>query len=365
MKIAKHPSIWHQDYRWTISLNRSEALHSKKSNQTVKKQHFKRSVERISESEEEDEETTNAQNAKLLHQYTHLNEPTQKRFKDDDISTNDTSNVDDKPTDLLTSPKRNPFKKTIQSNDDYYASPTRITSENKSLIKNQSPVKQIDYKKLEKLSRFSRTNASSNQQILSRFFTAESSNENHSPNETKISFAKSTLKSTDNDPEGNSPNLYYNQSFESTESSPSGKSNSKCSEESEPVNPFSILNHYLFSQKQRMSSDDSAVSSSQTTSSTVTSNSDFSTDSALIAHEEMQIKYLARDTDEVQQMDCSQSDTENKTDCDTNKLEIVVSDDEIDLKTKNTANISTSNKNDKVKKVSVVSSLYISLILCS
>lgn len=332
-----------------MSLNRSDALHSKKSNQNVKNQHTKRSIEHIAESEEEDDETTNAKNAELLNQYTNLSEPTQKRFKDDDISTNETNNIDDKPIDLLASPKRNPFKKATLSNDNYYTSPTRITTENNSLIKNQSPVKQIDYKKLEKLSRFNRTSVSSNQQILSRFFSTESNIENRSSKPTEILSAKSTLNQSSDHSEGNSPNLCFNESFESIDSSPSEKTNSKYSEENEPANHFSILNSYLFTQKPRMSSDDSAVSSSQTTSSTVTSNSDFSTDSAAIIHQEKQSEGLNFDNSEDQQMDCSQNNIEN---CDTNQLTIVLSDDETDKKSKNTTNFSTSMKNAEIKKVS-------------
>lgn len=67
-------------------------------------------------------------------------------------------------------PKRNPFKKTKEYSNELLLSPTEITKENNSLIKNQSPVKKINYKRLEKLSRFNRTTVTAKQDVLSKFF---------------------------------------------------------------------------------------------------------------------------------------------------------------------------------------------------
>lgn len=110
-------------------------------------------------------------------------EPPAKKFKDLDIQAQPTSSTATS-SNIPESPKRNPFK--IKSNASPHLmellSPTKITKENSSFIRNQSPVKRIeypnpspvkrmDYRKLEKLSRFQRTIIPKDQNVISRFFT--------------------------------------------------------------------------------------------------------------------------------------------------------------------------------------------------
>lgn len=112
----------------------------------------------------------------LLNEYTKERQPPQKRFKEDtkgaiennQNETEDTIESIDQLS-LKITPNRNPFKKERNINEELL-SPTKITKENCSLIKNQSPVKQIDFKKLEKLSKFNRTVISNKQNVISRFF---------------------------------------------------------------------------------------------------------------------------------------------------------------------------------------------------
>lgn len=108
----------------------------------------------------------------VMNQYIIKSEPSQKRFKEDHVideqSTDEEENA--APPKEPTTPKRNPFKRSVSCKDELL-SPTRISKENNSLVKTQSPVKKIDYGKLEKLSRFSRTVVSNKQHVtISRFF---------------------------------------------------------------------------------------------------------------------------------------------------------------------------------------------------
>lgn len=114
----------------------------------------------------------------LLGQYTNM----QKRFKDDSELEHTTS--DEKYIQNLISignkspPKqetattiRNPFKKPVQDMD-VLLSPTKITKENSSLVKTQSPVKCIDFTKIGKISRFNRTYTPpvDKERVISKFF---------------------------------------------------------------------------------------------------------------------------------------------------------------------------------------------------
>lgn len=137
----------------------------------------KRNIEPI---EDEDIPTESQNEEMILDQYINLNQPSLKRFKEDSESDDqssadmDTDSIDQDPlSQEQTTPNRNPFKKTETCKNELL-SPTRISKENNSLIKNQSPVKHIDFGKLQKLSRFSRTADGRKQPVLSRFFGAKS-----------------------------------------------------------------------------------------------------------------------------------------------------------------------------------------------
>lgn len=127
--------------------------------------------------EDSDDELSKTNESNLINAYSTLKEPPAKKFKDDQINENAVAISTNE------SPKRNPFKVTagLSSHLTELLSPTKITRENSSLIRNQSPVKRIeyptpspvkrmDYKKLEKLSRFQRTAVSNKKNVISRFF---------------------------------------------------------------------------------------------------------------------------------------------------------------------------------------------------
>lgn len=127
--------------------------------------------------EDSDDELNAADDSNLLNTYSILKEPAAKKFKDNEGNENSAN------TSKSDSPKRNPFKVKAGSSTHLMdlLSPTKITKENSSLIRNQSPVKRIeypnpspvkrmDYKKLEKLSKFQRTVISNKQNVISRFF---------------------------------------------------------------------------------------------------------------------------------------------------------------------------------------------------
>ncbi|EDS31270.1 exonuclease [Culex quinquefasciatus] len=84
--------------------------------------------------------------------------------------------------------KRNPFVVNSTSSNrrstpaDQLLSPTKLTPETSSLLRNVSPVKRIEFKPTEKLSRFKRTVfANEGQKIISRFFSAGAVNTSVSP----------------------------------------------------------------------------------------------------------------------------------------------------------------------------------------
>lgn len=173
MKIAKHPSIWHRDYRWNISQGTSSTLQAET---VVTRRKSKRSIQATVECDENGEnipgDGENDEN--LLNEYAQIEAAPEKRFKEDGEDSGDDEEMK-KHDDEMSSqsrkeiPNRNPFKKTVESSSEL-SSPTEITKENNSLIKNRSPVKKIDYKRLEKLSRFNRTVVTANQDVLSKFF---------------------------------------------------------------------------------------------------------------------------------------------------------------------------------------------------
>ncbi|XP_039436656.1 exonuclease 1 [Culex pipiens pallens] len=84
--------------------------------------------------------------------------------------------------------KRNPFVVNSTSSNrrsapaDQLLSPTKLTPETSSLLRNVSPVKRIEFKPTEKLSRFKRTVfANEGQKIISRFFSAGAASTSVSP----------------------------------------------------------------------------------------------------------------------------------------------------------------------------------------
>lgn len=131
----------------------------------------------------DDEPTDSAENSEDLLSayttgYTSTNQPPSKKFRE-------SFEMSSPPAFEPQSPKRNPFK--VKPNTSLLLdilSPTKITRENSSLIRNQSPVKRIeyptpspvksiDYNKLQKLSKFQRTVISKEQNIISRFFSSD------------------------------------------------------------------------------------------------------------------------------------------------------------------------------------------------
>lgn len=116
----------------------------------------------------------------LLNEYRKGRGQPPKKFKADvpgidaEINT-ETNGMECSLTPATPTKSRNPFKKEWKHSDDFQ-SPTKITTENSSLIKNQSPIKLIEYKRPEKLSKFSRTVVSDQQNVISRFFTGAQSN---------------------------------------------------------------------------------------------------------------------------------------------------------------------------------------------
>lgn len=177
MKIAKHASIWHRDYRWTVSLNNAgDASHQKPLTKPADKKPKKtltpkRHIDAIEDSEDENLPTESQNDELVMNQYINGQEPLQKRFKEqydiDDRSTDEEKDAEPQKENETT-PNRNPFK--TSACKDELLSPTRISKENNSLVKTQSPVKKIDFAKLGKLSRFGRTVVPQKQNVISRFF---------------------------------------------------------------------------------------------------------------------------------------------------------------------------------------------------
>lgn len=191
-------SIWQRNYQFTTLSNESAPS-------TVPKLAIKspKAPKRLMEAIEESDEDlpTESQNDDLvLKQY--MIEPSSKRFKedgdeDDDEAVDVEESDDDEqpPKTPETTPKRNPFKKSVPSSD-LLLSPTRISSETNSLVKNQSPVKQIDYGRLEKLSRFNRTVLPVKAQpVISRFFNTPKIESNGQTTDVKCKTAQAEVKS--------------------------------------------------------------------------------------------------------------------------------------------------------------------------
>lgn len=190
LKISKHPSIWNQDFRWTTTLNGASTSSAPKLVPTINStKPPKRIIDKLIESDNDDDDDeklpTESQNDDLmLNQYISVSEPSRKRFKDhtenDDQSNEAQENVQNgivcsQSTSKQITPNRNPFRKS-DSCTDILLSPTRISKENNSLVKTQSPVKmkQFDYGRLEKCSKFGkrgRTTVPKEERVVSRFFT--------------------------------------------------------------------------------------------------------------------------------------------------------------------------------------------------
>lgn len=133
------------------------------------------------ETEEENTEPQTEENSEdLLNQYTKVTQPPSKKFKDEIESDTDEEQVVNETEKLKITPTRNPFKKQQPVESPNFQSPTKITKENSSLINNHSPVKRIDFAKLEKLSKFKRTVITEKQNVISRFFNSKTSSSNES-----------------------------------------------------------------------------------------------------------------------------------------------------------------------------------------
>lgn len=185
LTVAKHQSIWQKGWKsQTNGLQQTTLLKTMSQSQPLPIRPKTSLPLPFIESDVDDEamaqeDAKNAEN--LLNEYTNERNQPSKKFKAemDDIEMEDEIKPDDflcssSPTKTFPS-NRNPFKKEPNVMGDFH-SPTKITSANSSLIKNQSPIKQINFNRLEKLSRFSRTEISHKQNVISRFFTGSQGN---------------------------------------------------------------------------------------------------------------------------------------------------------------------------------------------
>lgn len=251
--MAKHTSIWNRNYQFTTLLNGAGPSKAP-SKVAVKKSPKppKRVIESIEDSDED--VATESQNDDLvLKQYMNLNQPSQKRFKEDNdddsrsAESEENGVGDEQPLKEETTPNRNPFKKSVPSKD-MLLSPTRISRETNSLVKNQSPVKHIDFSKLEKLSKFNRTaSPTKKQQIVSRFFGTSVKPKCETEVKTEIASPKIPTESVaKSDPQMKSPNLLdlYKESPKSclyfTKSNDSGFSanNDESAQKNSQYDPF-------------------------------------------------------------------------------------------------------------------------------
>lgn len=139
------------------------------------------------------QEAENTEN--LLNEYSKDRNPPMKKFKADveDIDIEDGTESSDvgclSPPSKAGTSNRNPFKKEPIASDSFQ-SPTKITPANSSLIKNQSPIKAIDFRRLEKLSRFKRTESLGKQNVISRFFVEPKDNASNHVEDDKLTTAK-------------------------------------------------------------------------------------------------------------------------------------------------------------------------------
>lgn len=178
--VAKHPSIWQKGWKpqsngfgpqqTTLLKNMSKSQRLPDKAKCSQPLAF---VE--SDVDEEAMALQEAENTEdLLNEYSKERDPPQKKFKADVADIEDANREAELHSVAATS--RNPFKKE-SSVTESYQSPTKITSANSSLIKNQSPIKMIDYRRVEKLSKFSRTVISNKQNVISRFFVGPTGND--------------------------------------------------------------------------------------------------------------------------------------------------------------------------------------------
>lgn len=180
MKVDKHPSIWSRNYQWTTTLNGPSTSSTPQSTPIIKKspRTSKRISKNLIESDDDEKLPTESQNDEMvLNQYASLSAPLSKRYKDDVDSDEQSCGAQEdrqnssQSTNIPITPNRNPFKKS-SSGTDTLTSPTRISKENNSLVKTQSPVKKINFRTLAKLSKFNRTEVARDQRVISRFFNS-------------------------------------------------------------------------------------------------------------------------------------------------------------------------------------------------
>lgn len=216
----------------------------------------KRSIQFIGDSDDDGSSPENDDN--LLGQYVSVPEPQQKRFKDEsDAESIDSSGDCNQENDTeegkltkATTPRRNPFKKQVQQ-DDGLLSPTKITNENSSLVRNQSPVKRIDFNRLQKLSKFCRTEVDK-QHVISQFFTPATISRELSMG-ADGNVEESENVSTDNESDTIVPAfVYLNASTESAESFTMQSTASKSTTDFTDNQAISILEQFKYSQKESM-----------------------------------------------------------------------------------------------------------------
>lgn len=166
-KSAKHPSIWQKSFKTVSKNSKMQQISIEK---TLTRVQRKPTNIRESSAVSTDNENSSEENSEdLINQYINEKSPPLKKFKCSEPKT-EPSNGDVETTPSQSS--RNPFKRSSNTFE-CVEETTEITSLNSSLIKNQSPVKCIDFRKLEKLSKFNRTVISRAQNTVSRFFSEE------------------------------------------------------------------------------------------------------------------------------------------------------------------------------------------------
>jgi exonuclease 1 len=151
--VAKHPSIWQPNFKGHRAAGNKQKIET-----FTKTIHIKTTVEEVDEGPSFSAED-------LLLTYCQENSPPSKRRC-----------TQTPPRSQPAISRRNPFAKTPTIDNEDEESPTKITDKTSSLVRNVSPVKRnpsIFARKLEKLSKFNRTQVDEKLKVVSRFFSSQ------------------------------------------------------------------------------------------------------------------------------------------------------------------------------------------------
>lgn len=243
---APHMSIWNRQYKMFTKngCKPQQSTLTKLVTRTVKvstKTVTRRSIEAMISDDEESSIDGRNNGEDLINEYITETAQPQKKFKSNETENLEEEKCKNEKTEPTTPGKsRNPFKRKSLVTEECEQT-TEITPLNSSLIKNQSPVKCIDYRKLERLSRFSRTLVPQARNTVSRFFHNEVKQDKI---ETELNGAKREEIVDETKCVEETKNLYMNTSSDSavspTEPSSSGESTS--SQTSEITKELSKIN---------------------------------------------------------------------------------------------------------------------------